>query len=93
MEASQPKPTATQTLVGLRQKQQKSKRGLEVIVTLVAVRRHLLDDDNNTGSLKTIRDSVAKTIGIDDGDSRIKFEYGQSKTDGEEGVIVKVKYL
>lgn len=73
------------------QKRSKSKGGVAVCVTFITKRRRLLDDDNNVGSLKPLRDAVAEYIGIDDGDSRIAFEYHQIKTTGKEGVVVKIE--
>ena len=36
-----------------------------------------LDDDNLRGALKATRDGVADALGLDDGDVRIAWEYGQ----------------
>lgn len=51
--------------------------GEAVQVTLVRVSRGHLDDDNNVGALKHVRDAVAQWLGIDDGSPRIRFLYGQ----------------
>ena len=75
------------------QKRQKGRGGVEVVVTLVSVRRRELDDDGNVAALKPLRDSISETIGLDDGDKRIRFEYGQCETRGEQGVIVKIERL
>lgn len=64
-----------------------------VIVHLHAIRRRLLDDDNATAACKPLRDAIAESLGIDDGDSRIRWEYSQSETKGEQGVIVKIETL
>jgi hypothetical protein len=60
------------------------------MVTLVVHTRRALDDDNLQGALKPLRDAIAGTLGIDDGDSRIHWEYGQVETRGWEGVAVKI---
>ena len=63
-----------------------------VRVSLIVCSRRELDDDNLRGSLKPLRDAIADTLGIDDGDKRIRFEYGWHETKGEEGVMVKVEF-
>jgi hypothetical protein len=90
VEASQPECAPTQALERGSPKRQKS-GAVVVRVSLVAHRLRLLDDDNNVGSLKPLRDAVAKTIGIDDGDARIAFECAQVETKGQEGVTVKIE--
>lgn len=62
-------------------------------VALVAHRRRLLDDDNNVASMKPLRDAVAETLGLDDGDRRVSWECGQVRTDGAEGVAVRVEEI
>jgi len=66
---------------------------VEIIVTIIAFCRREADDDNNIASLKGIRDAIAESIGIDDGDGRIKFQYSQSETRGRKGVVVKIESL
>lgn len=63
-----------------------------VVVTIVAHLRRLMDDDNCTGGLKPLRDLIAREIGIDDGDARITFQYGQVKTCGHEHTTVTVEH-
>lgn len=64
--------------------------GPPFIVNLMRVkpRGTLLDDDNLRGSLKAVRDAVAKQLGVDDGSALITFSYGQSK--GPWGVNVAI---
>ena len=50
---------------------------LPATITLVRVSPRLLDDDNLRGALKSVRDGIADRLGIDDRDSRVKWEYGQ----------------
>lgn len=50
-----------------------------------------MDDDNAIAGLKPLRDAIARMFGLDDADSRIRFEYGQCRTDGDEGTIVKLQ--
>ena len=47
-----------------------------VEVTLIRVGKRLLDDDNLAGAFKHIRDGVAQSLGIDDGDkSKVTWKY------------------
>jgi hypothetical protein len=73
------------------QVRQKGKGGVEVVVSLVGFRRKELDDDGFIYACKPLRDAIAATLGLDDGDRRIRFEYSQLETRGEQGVIVKVQ--
>lgn len=73
-------------------KRHREKR-MVIIVTLVSFRRRLLDDDNLTASLKGLRDSIARSIALDDGDRRFRWEYRQIETAGEEGTIVTVEVI
>ena len=70
----------------------KVKHTTQVTVTFVAYRRRLLDDDNNSGAMKPLRDAVAKWIHMDDGDPRWRWEYAQVLTRAQEGVSVKLEY-
>lgn len=64
---------------------------LGVRVTLVALRRRLLDRDAVAFACKPLADSIAKSLAIDDDDPRIQWEYAQEPTYGAEGVIVKIE--
>jgi len=46
-------------------------------VRLTRIGPKSLDADNLAGSFKHVQDAIAKLIGIDDGDERIKWEYAQ----------------
>jgi hypothetical protein len=75
------------------QKRQKGKGGVEVVVTIIACRRVECDDDGAISAAKPLRDAIAHSLGMDDGDRRIRWEYGQCETRGAEGVIVKIERL
>jgi len=64
-----------------------------VVVSLVCFRRRALDDDNLSGGCKWLRDAIAASLGLDDGDSRLRFEYFQTLTTGRQGVAVKIDFL
>lgn len=87
----QPKPTSVAPLVRRGKTPQVGKGSVGVLVTLIAYRRRLLDDDNNCASFKALRDAVARTLGVDDRDGRVVWRYGQVETRGEEGVVVRIE--
>lgn len=93
VEASPTKPAAVQALDSGKRQRKESKGRVAVIVTLVSCRRRIGDDDSIAASLKPLRDGIADSLGLDDGDARIRFEYAQCRTDGEQGVMVKVELL
>ncbi len=64
-----------------------------MVISLVSYRSRLLDSDNLHGGLKPLRDAIAATLGIDDGDSAVRWEYGQVETRGEEGTAVGIQVL
>lgn len=72
--------------------QQGGKSGVAIRVTIIVLRKRLCDDDNSqSGGTKALRDAIAETFGVDDGDTKqIRFEYGQCETRGRTGCIVKV---
>lgn len=53
------------------------KVALPCTVKLTRVGPKKMDDDNWINGAKGIRDAIARRLGIDDGDPRIKFEYEQ----------------
>lgn len=93
VEASQSKPAPVQTLVSGKQKQQGGPRRLGIVISMCVHRRRIVDDDNNVGSCKPLRDAIAKSIGLDDGDKRIAWQYTQLPTRGSEGIQVTIENL
>jgi hypothetical protein len=61
---------------------------LRITLTRLAPRR--LDSDNLAGSMKAVRDGVADAVGIDDGDQRLDWQYGQ-RTASEYGVEIVIQ--
>lgn len=59
-------------------------------ITLIAVRQKRLDDDNLAGGFKALRDAIADSLGIDDGDPRIEWIYRQQVGPKPHGTIVMV---
>jgi hypothetical protein len=63
-----------------------------LLITLTRISPSLkeIDDDNLRGSLKYVRDAVAKLLGVDDGDrARVKFDCDQAR--GDWGVRISVE--
>jgi len=92
----QPKKRKQNPLASLEGRARRSKTGVckvECIVTFVNHRSRLLDDDNLISGFKVLRDVVARSIGIDDGDSRLLWQYHQLETKGAEGTLVIIERL
>jgi len=47
------------------------------MITFTRYSCRLLDNDNLAGAFKHVRDELARQIGIDDGDERVKYRYEQ----------------
>lgn len=90
VEKPEREPSANATLERKSSGKSQGKRCLGVVVEIVACRRRLFDDDNSIAGLKPMRDAIARSLGVDDGDERIRWCYGQCRTDGAEGTIVKI---
>lgn len=62
---------------------------LPCAVRLVRIAPRPLDDDNLRGALKECRDGVADWLGVDDGDERVSWQYGQERR-GSYGVRIEL---
>lgn len=61
-------------------------------VVFVVHRRRLVEDrDNLIGGCKPLRDAIAISLGLDDSERFIWWEYHQIKTSGRQGVAVKIE--
>lgn len=87
------KPTARPALEQDVSRGQSGSRGLAVVVTIIAVRNVPCDPDNSRNGYKPLQDSIARSLSIDDGSDRIRFEYGQVVSAGAEGSIVRIEWL
>ncbi len=76
------------------QEPEKRENGVRFCITLIAIRRRLLDShDNARSALKPLVDRITEWLGFrSDSDERLIWEYGQQKTEGTEGVMVKIEY-
>jgi hypothetical protein len=71
----------------------KGKGPVEIRVQCIALRHRLLDPDAVAYSMKPLTDAIADTLGVDDADPRVHWEWSQAPTGGQEGVIVKIQEL
>lgn len=69
------------------------RRKTRVVVSLIGLRRRTLDDDNFVGACKHLRDAIAASLGLDDGDKRFTWQYGQQPTTGREGIVVHIEVI
>ncbi len=91
--ANRPERNPVQALDG-RGKERRQRKGCVVVrVVLITCRRRELDDDSATYALKPLRDAIAASLGLDDADARIEWNYGQQTTKGEQGVIVRIEVV
>lgn len=67
-------------------------QGCVVTLTrLAGPRGRMLDDDNLRGCLKATRDAVAKWLGVDDADHRVRWEYEQRTGAFDWQVLIDVR--
>lgn len=91
VEGPKPKLAPIQTLVDGVQKPAGSQGRVAICITIVQYRRRLLDGhDNLAYAVKPLVDAIAQSLGVDDGDKRLRWEYGQVQTAGEQGTSVKI---
>src|SRR5579872_4565782 len=86
-------PVGLPPLVGQSKRREKRKGRVAVVVTIIACREREIDDDNLISGCKWLRDAIACSLGLDDGDKRIRWEYGQTESRGQSGMIVKIELL
>lgn len=79
-------------LVRHKPRQPRREGRVAVLVTIIACRNRLCDSDNSgMGGNKALRDSIADSLGADDGSPAIAWQYGQVQTSGEQGTIVLIQ--
>lgn len=89
--AARPEPDPIPALDQGPKARRSRQRRLAVVVTLVSFRRGRLDPDSLAASTKAIQDAVAASLGVDDGDPRLRWQYEQVRTEGRTGVLVIVE--
>ena len=92
--ASKPKQNPRPALEPKPRKHPSRTRRLEIIATLIRIGGSRLDPDNLATSFKPLQDAIANTLELDDGDSRIEWQYRQiGAGKAETGTIVKIEAL
>lgn len=86
---SHPLPALDYSTKGRRRREKR----MVIVCTLVSFRHRLLDSDNLEGSFKGLRDAIARSIGVDDGDRRFRWECRQVETAGQEGTLVTIEVI
>lgn len=87
---SEREPNPVQTLESRPTVQRRSKRRVAVVVTIISLRNRETDDDNIVAGAKSIRDAIARSLAVDDGDKRLKWEYRSIVTAGQPGTQVAI---
>lgn len=79
LENSQRKPDPAQALDGSPQVFKKRKRTVasRLTVHIITFRQRLLDSDNFEAGAKPLRDAIAKSLGVDDSDKFVNWNYHQ----------------
>lgn len=90
LDRDQRKPSQVSPLDRGHATRQSRKNRLGICVEITAFRRRLLDNDNLIAGCKALRDAIAHSLGLDDGDPRIDWQYRQVVTSQEPGTLVRV---
>lgn len=72
-------------------RQSNSRIRLRIHFVSFSRRGRFLDGDNYQAALKPVRDEICRHLGLDDGDTRLDFEYSQARSRGDESVIVRLE--
>lgn len=71
--------------------QARNKSKVRICVSFVRFGGRSLDSDNLAGAFKHGRDFIARMLGVDDADPRLRWQYGQCETHGETGTLVVIE--
>lgn len=88
VETRQPQPQKRPALDRVPSPREDRETGVVLRVVFTAHLARPMDDDNLVASLKPLRDAVAASLGVDDGDPRVEWACRQVK-DADEGVSIK----
>ena len=87
------KPTALSTLDKNPPHKPRRKKCVAILVEIVSFRVRELDADNLVGGSKHLRDCIAHSLGVDDGDKRLRWRYRQVVTEGSTGTLVRIERI
>lgn len=73
----------------------KPRRKARVVICVEIIRfgRKEFDEDNLVAGAKPLRDSIARGLGVDDGDKRLRWRYSQVVTECSGGTLVRIERL
>lgn len=74
-------------------KQKGGKRGLVAVITIIKCGPGCADDDNIGTGAKPLRDAIATSLGVDDGDKRLRWQYRGLDSSGPTGTLVIIQRL
>jgi len=75
-------------------KAQRGRKARVVIcVKIISIRKREADLDNIVAGAKPLRDAIAKSLGVDDGHKRIRWEYDTVVTTGATGTQILISKL
>jgi hypothetical protein len=77
-------------LVRSQKKHAGRKRSVAICVAIVSYRNRPIDSDNLSSGAKPVRDAIARSLGLDDGDKRITWQYETIVTTGAVGTHVLI---
>lgn len=74
-------------------KGKKAQRGgkagmVRIVIRIISFRKREIDGDNLVAGAKPLRDAISKSLGVDDGDKRISWEYDSIITGGATGTQI-----
>ena len=87
---SQREPDQVPALESRPAPQHRRKRRVVVCIEIVAFKRRQVDDDNICAGAKHLRDCIATSLGVDDGDKRLRWRYACCPTEGREQTLVRI---
>lgn len=90
LQGAEPEPNQRSQSEDCRVEESPSRVVFCVHIFIISIRRRILDEDNYIAGCKPLRDSIANSLGCDDADMRLRWQYHQLKTDGPEGTIVAI---
>ena len=90
LEVAKPKPHPIPALDPKQIAHGRSKKRVVIVVAIISYRRRELDETNLIAGAKPIQDCIAASLGVDDRDRRIKWEFRQVIGEGPEGTLVMI---
>lgn len=84
---------SVQALAGSTPAKARRKTSVVICVEIVRYGVRALDEDNLIAGAKPLRDAIARSLGVDDADKRIRWRYSQVLTECSTGTLVRIERL